>query len=204
MSGAIVVGAVVLLGAAQQGGRAPSDKPGSDSSIPGPPPVTDSGADTSIKGPPPQNGASGSVPRGTGYSNPGGAVDPSALEAAAASGGVHYHVHYHGTPGQAPNAGYAGTSYINPANLPSGGTASQYMPGYGPGNPGPLGSAAGNESEPFVGSHTYTGFSGYGAAGNYFGGPGGYFGGGGGLLAPSGMAASAAYSEHGFVAGFND
>lgn len=199
-AGAALVGTVVLLGAAQQGSRDNQDKPGTDREIAGPPKVTTSGQDTSFKGPPPSN--SGAAPSGSGFDNPGGAIDPAALQAAA-SGGIHYHVHYHGTPGQAPVAGYAPTSYMNPANLAGGANASQYMPGYGPGNPGPLGSEEGNDTEPFVGSHSYTGFTAYGAAGNYFGGPGSYFGGGGGVF-PSAMAANAAYSNSGFVSGFND
>lgn len=139
-----------------------------------------------------------------GYNNPGGMVDANALQAAA-SGGIHYHVHYHGTPGQGgvPQAGYAQTTYINPAAVAPTGDASQYMPGYGPGNPGPLGSESGLDANPAVGARTYTGFSAYGAAGNYFGGPGGYFGAGGGY-APGAMAANSAYANAGYVAGFND
>jgi len=160
-----------------------------------------SGEDSSIKGPPPTGGSA--VPSGTGYNNPGGMVDAAALQGAAAQGGIHYHVHYHGTPGQMTAPGYAPTAFVNPASVPAGGDAGQYMPGDGPGNPGPLGSDDGNVTIPFVGSHGYTGFSGYGAAGNYFGGPGGYFGGGGGAF-PSAMAANAAYSSAGYVSGFND
>jgi len=217
VAGGALVGTVMLFGGAQEGARrdpnkagasqssgnqSGSDKPGTDSEFAGPPQVTVSGQDSSFKGPPPQGGGSGAMPPGTGFNNPGGAVDPAALQAAAA-GGIHYHVHYHGAPGQVPVAGYAGTTYVNPANLQGGSTANQYMPGYGPGNPGPLGSEEGNDTEPFVGSHGYTGFSAYGAAGNYFGGPGGYFGGGGGF-APGAMAVNAAYANGGFVSGFND
>jgi len=203
VAGSLMTGAALLAAAApQQSGAHGVNK---DSSFAGPPKDTQPGSDSEFRGPPPTGGQGGQAPTGMGYNNPGGMVDSAALQAAAA-GGIHYHVHYHGTPGQgaqAPMPGYAPTTFVNPASMPAGGNAGQYMPGYGPGNPGPLGSEAGLDTNPAVGSHTYTGFSAYGAAGNYFGGPGGYFGGGGGV-APSAMAMNAAYSSAGYVGGFND
>lgn len=201
LAGSLLSACVLLLGAAPQGGAQVQPR---DSSFAGPPRVTESGSDYSFKGPPP-SGTQGAVPpSGMGYNNPGGMVDAAALQAAAA-GGIHYHVHYHGSPGPGGfvHPGYAPTSFVNPASVPAGGTASQYMPGYGPGNPGPLGSESGLDTNPAVGARAYTGFSGYGAYGNYFGGPGGYFGGGGGVF-PSALAANAAYANAGFVGGFND
>mgnify|MGYP001462625784 CR=1 FL=1 len=191
LAGAALDCGITLLSGAQQRSGGDDDKPGTESSFAGPPKVTDSGSDSSFKGPPPQAGA-GQAPTGTGFNNPGGAIDPTALQAAAASGGIRFHSHYHGVQGQAPMAGYAPTTFVNPANLPSANTASQYMPGYGPGDPGPLGSAAGEVNQPFVGSHTYTG-----------GGPGGYFGGSGAFGATP-MAVNTAYANAGYVAGFND
>lgn len=200
VAGAALIVAFGANSAAQSGGGSQD----STTEYAGPPKVTSSGADSSIQGPPRAN--DGSAPVQGGYNNPGGMVDAAALQAAAAQGGIHYHVHYHGAPGAsgAPGvAGYAPTTFVNPAAVQGGNTAGQYMPGYGPGNPGPLGSDEGEVTQPFVGSHSYTGFSGYGAYGNYFGGPGGYFGGGGGAF-PSAMAANAAYANSGFVSGFND
>ncbi len=207
VAGCLVTGALVLLAAAPRQGAAGQSggtgrPPDSDQEIPGKPQGAGSGSDTEYKGPPRTGNQAPSGPMG--YNNPGGMVDAQALQAAAA-GGVHYHYHFYGSQGQGggPAPGYAGTTYVNPASVAPTGDAAQYMPGYGPGNPGPLGSEAGLDDNPVVGSHTYTGFSAYGAAGNYFGGPGGYFGGGGGV-APGAMAANAAYASAGYVAGFND
>lgn len=202
VAGASLAGAIALLAAAQQGGSNDEPKVGSSREFRGPPPQTVPGEDTSFKGPPPQSGA-GQMPAGTGYNNPGGMVDSQALQDAAAHGGIHYHVHYHGQPGQAAMPGYAPTQYVSPDSVPAGGMAQYYMPGYGPGNPGPLGSESGLDTNPAKASGAYTGFTGYGAYGNYLGGPGGYFGGGGGVY-PSAMAANAAYANAGYVSGFND
>lgn len=223
VAGSLVTAAIVLVAASPRqgagggsgsaaGGRGDATRnggasnrgaaiPDSDREVAGPPKVSQSGSEVEIKGPPRTGGQGAGAGGPMGYSNPGGMVDASALQAAAATGGIHYHVHYHGDGGA--TAGYAPTSFVNPATVAPTGDAAQYMPGYGPGNPGPLGSEAGLDANPAVGSRTYTGFTGYGAAGNYFGGPGGYFGGGGGV-APSAMAANAAYANAGYVSGFND
>ncbi|MBM4112086.1 MAG: hypothetical protein FJ253_01740, partial [Phycisphaerae bacterium] len=172
VTGSMLSGAILLLaaspiqsagsggGSGASGGAAQN----SDREIPGPPTMTESGTSVEIKGPPPtgNQGAASSGPMG--YNNPGGMVDAAALQAAAA-GGIHYHVHYHGMPGQggAAMAGYAPTTFVNPAAVGATTNEGMYVPGYGPGNPGPLGSEAGLDTNPAVGSHTYTGFSGYGA-----------------------------------------
>lgn len=194
-AGAALVGAVV--GAAAF--TAASPQQGGDTQYRGlPRDDAQPGSDITFKGPPPQQGA---APAGTGYDNPGGMVDGAALQAAAAQGGIHYHFHYHGTPAQGVTPGYAPAQYVNPESVPAGGMAGYYMPGYGPGNPGPMGSEAGLDANPAVGAQTYTGFNAYGAYGT----PGiaGSFSGGGGFF-PGSMAINAAYSSAGFVDGFYD
>ena len=78
-----------------------------------------------------------------GYNNPGGMVDPAAMQAQA-NQGVHYHYHYYGTGAFTASGapGYATPQYVNPATR--GGAGNRWMTApVGPGNPAPMNTLAG-------------------------------------------------------------
>jgi hypothetical protein len=139
---------------------------------------------------------SGQLPPNAGYNNPGGIVDNASLTAQAIDG-VHYHYHYYG-PGAFVSGGgtpgYATTTYQNPATAST--PSNPYLtPNYGPGNPAPMNTLEGANSD------NYQGRVGGGGGGAVAGGVAGQawgYGGGIGHWNPF------AYGGQGYIEGFND
>jgi hypothetical protein len=146
-----------------------------------------------------QAGAAGnrSLPPNAGFNNPGGIVDNSTLTQQAIDG-VHYHYHYYG-PGAFVSGGgtpgYATTTYENPATAAT--PSNPFLtPNYGPGNPAPMNTLEGANSDNYN-SRVGGGAGGAAAAGGVAGQAWGY-GGGIGHWNPF------AYGGQGYIEGFND
>ena len=143
--------------------------------------------------PPPQ---ANRLPPNAGFNNSGGIVDPSTLTQQALDG-THYHYHYYG-PGSfvsaGPTPGYAKVSYENPATA-SGPSNPFLTPTYGPGNPAPMNTLEGANSDNY---NTRVGGGDGGAAAGGVAGQAWGYGGGIGHWNPF------AYGGQGYIEGFND
>ena len=197
----LLLGTIIALGLTDfSEAQAPAPKPKPKPAVAVAPPSDPRDTDTQIPiGTNPQQ--SQALPHNAGFDNPGGLVDSTALQQEAEQG-VHYHYHYY-APGSTAignaKVGYAQAGYVDAvtASMP----VNPFLQApYGPGNPAPMNTLAGEYQNSenaisFRGPAPNPGLIGAGAGD---GGQAWSYGGGIGAFNPYANGGS------GYVEGFND